>query len=59
MPPRKSDISKAGTGDEATAAKEALVRDGINIEVHHLFSSSAASEAVGPSSFVRGRKQED
>jgi hypothetical protein len=33
MPPRKSDVSKAGTGDEATAAKEALVRDGINIEV--------------------------
>jgi hypothetical protein len=34
MPPRKSDVSKAGTGDEATAAKEALVRDGINIEVY-------------------------
>jgi len=33
MPPRKSDVSKAGTGDEAMAAKEALVRDGINIEV--------------------------
>ena len=33
MPPRKSEVSKAGTGDEATAAKEALVRDGINIEV--------------------------
>jgi hypothetical protein len=33
MPPRKSDVSKAGIGDEATAAKEALVRDGINIEV--------------------------
>jgi hypothetical protein len=46
MPPRKSDVSKAGTGDEATAAKEALVRDGINIEVcnsHHPTSCQVQS----------------
>lgn len=35
-------MSKAGTGDEATAAKEALVRDGINIEVHTPFTQSGS-----------------
>jgi hypothetical protein len=33
MPPRKSDASKAATGDEGTPAKEAVAREGINIEV--------------------------
>ena len=34
MPPRKSiDLSKAGTADEGTPAKEAPVREGVNIEV--------------------------
>jgi hypothetical protein len=34
MPPRKSDASKVATGDEGTPAKEPVVREGINIEVH-------------------------
>jgi len=33
MPPRKSDASKAATGDEGTPAKEPVAREGINIEV--------------------------
>jgi hypothetical protein len=47
MPPRKSDVSKAGTGDEATAAKEALVRDGINIEVYLLSLSGCSTAFAG------------
>lgn len=35
MPPRKSDVSKAATGDEGTPAKETPVRDGINVEVRY------------------------
>lgn len=34
MPPRKSDVSKAATGDEGTPAKEgSREKDGVNIEV--------------------------
>src|SRR4051794_38133453 len=34
MPPRKSDVSKVATADEATPAKDqAALREGINIEV--------------------------
>jgi hypothetical protein len=37
MPPRKSlDMSKGATGDEGTPVKDALVREGINIEVYDL-----------------------
>jgi hypothetical protein len=39
MPPRKSDVSKVATGDEGTPAKEPIVREGINIEVHLLSST--------------------
>ena len=38
MPPRKSDVSKAGTGDEATPAKELPIREGVNIEVRTFLS---------------------
>jgi hypothetical protein len=33
MPPRKSDVAKPTTGDEATPVKETVVREGVNIEV--------------------------
>jgi len=36
MPPRKSDVSKVGEGDEGTPAKEAPLKEGINIEVPSL-----------------------
>ena len=41
MPPRKSDASKAATGDEGTPAKDTATRDGVNVEVpiHSPFSS--------------------
>jgi len=41
MPPRKSDVSKVGTGDEGTPAKELPVREGINVEVSAAFFAAA------------------
>jgi hypothetical protein len=52
MPPRKSDVSKTGTGDEATAAKEVLVRDGINIEVYIPFNFPPKTRLWSCTSFV-------
>jgi len=46
MPPRKSDVSKVGTGDEGTPAKELPVREGINVEVNAALFT-AAQEASG------------
>jgi hypothetical protein len=46
MPPRKSDVSKAVTGDEGlqvTPAKEPSVREGINVEVRCLCSLCACN----------------
>ena len=34
MPPRKSDASKAATGDEGTPVKDVPPREGVNVEVN-------------------------
>jgi len=58
MPPRKSiDLSKAATGDESTPAKEASVREGVNIEDLNLPKSIVTRLAKGvlpPNTQIQG-----
>ena len=46
MPPRKSDVSKIGEGEEGTPAKETLPKEGINIEVLSRSASPPTSGAT-------------
>lgn len=57
MPPRKSDASKAATGDEGTPAKEPVAREGINIEDLNLPKSIVTRLAKGvlpPNTQIQG-----
>ncbi|PQE25794.1 hypothetical protein CJF30_00000488 [Rutstroemia sp. NJR-2017a BBW] len=57
MPPRKSDVAKPTIGDEATPVKEAVVREGVNIEDLNLPKSIVQRLAKGvlpPNTQIQG-----
>ncbi|KAI9644746.1 hypothetical protein NHQ30_006773 [Ciborinia camelliae] len=57
MPPRKSDVAKPVTGDEATPVKETVVREGISIEDLNLPKSIVtrlAKSVLPPNTQIQG-----